>query len=100
VGVVHPEGEGPINNSSSGSLGPSFYHLGNNGKYALWLRDYLKSDCDVMVTSHYLYLSNEKFVSRSEEYSLLKPFEVLTEEEWIRGGLTPWIDSVDESDVS
>ena len=51
-------------------------------------------------TSHRACLSNERLSSRSEKYSLVKPREVLTKEEWILGVLTPWVDSVEESDVS
>jgi hypothetical protein len=52
------------------------------------------------VTSYHPCLNDKRLSSRSEEYSLLEPCEVLTEEEWIRGGLIPWVDSVDEGDVS
>ena len=38
--------------------------------------------------------------SRLEGYSPLKPYEVLIEEEWLQGGLTPWIDGMEEYDVS
>ena len=31
---------------------------------------------------------------------MLDTCEVLTEEEWILGGLTPWVDSVEKSDVN
>ena len=34
VGVVHPESQGTIVNSSSGGLGPRFYYYGDNGEYA------------------------------------------------------------------
>ena len=30
----------------------------------------------------------------------MSPCEVFTEEERILGGLTPWVDSVEESDIS
>ena len=30
----------------------------------------------------------------------MKPLQVLTEEEWILGGLTPWVDSVDGSEIN
>ena len=89
VGVVH-----------SGSLGPSFYNYGDDGEYAQWLRDYQESEFDIMTTSHHACLRDDIFDSRSEKYSLLKSCEVLTEEEWILGGLTPWVDNMEESDVS
>jgi hypothetical protein len=73
--------------SGSGSLGPSFYHWGDNGEYAQWLKDYPESEYHVMVTSYHPCLNDKRLSSRSEKYSLLKPCEVLTEEEWIRGGL-------------
>ena len=37
--------------------------------------------------------------SKMEEYASLEPCEVLTEEEWLQGGLTPWVDGIDESSV-
>ena len=42
-----------------------------------------------MTMAHHSCLSNDILSARSEEYFLLKPCEVLTEEEWILGGLTP-----------
>jgi hypothetical protein len=53
-----------------------------------------------MVTSHHPRLNDKRLSSRSEECSSFEPCEVLTEEEWMRGGLTPWVDSVDKGDVS
>ena len=53
-----------------------------------------------MSTSHYERLSERMDSSRLEEYALLEPCEVLTEEEWLQWGLTPWIDGIEESDVS
>ena len=53
-----------------------------------------------MGMSHHVYLSDEILILRSEEYSLLDPCEVFTEEEWILGGLTPWVDNVEDRDVS
>ena len=38
--------------------------------------------------------------ARNEKYSLLEPCEVLTEEEWILGGLIPWVDIMEKSNVS
>ena len=81
VGVVHSGGHGRIMDSESGGLDPSFYHYGDNGEYAQWLRDYPESEFDVMVTSHHAGLSDDILSSRSEEYSLLEPCDVLTEEE-------------------
>ena len=42
-----------------------------------------------MATSYHACLSDEILRARSEEYSSLEPCEVLTEEEWILGELTP-----------
>ena len=53
-----------------------------------------------MVTSHHACLSDERLSLRSKEFSLLEPCEVFTENEWILGGSTSYIDSVEKSDVS
>lgn len=53
-----------------------------------------------MVTSYHACLSDNILKSRSKEYFLLEPCEVLIEKEWILEKLTPWIDSIDEMDVS
>ena len=53
-----------------------------------------------MVTSHHACLSDKILSLKNKEYSLLEPYEVLTKEKWILGGLTPWVDGVEESDVS
>ena len=100
VGVVHLGGQRTITDLISSSLGPNFYHWRDNGRYAQWLRDYPKSEYDVLMKSHHACLSNERLSLRKEIYFLLEPGEVLTKEEWIRGGLRPWVDSVEESDVS
>ena len=50
--------------------------------------------------SHHPCLSDDILSARSEKYFLLEPCEVLTEEEWILRGLTPWVDSMDVSDVN
>ena len=100
VGVVHSGGHGKIIDTGSGGLGHRFYNYGDDGKYVQWLRDYLESEFDVMTTSHHACLREDILNSKSEEYSLLEPCEVLTEEEWILGGLTPLVDSIEESDVN
>ena len=100
VGVAHLDGHRKIIDSGSGSLGPSCYHYGDNGEYAQWLRNYPESEFDVMMTSYHAYLNDEVISSRGEDYSLLEPCEVLTEEEWVLGGLTPWVDGMEESEVS
>ena len=100
VGVYHSGGRGMIIDTGSGGLGPSFYNYGDDGKYAQWLKDYPESKFNVMMTSYHACLRDDILNSRNEEYSLLEPCEVLTKEEWILGGLTPWIDSMEESDIS
>ena len=50
VGVVHSGGHGRILDSGLCSLGPSFYHYGDDGEYAQWLREYPKSEFDVMTS--------------------------------------------------
>ena len=82
-----------------GRLGPGFYHWSDNGNYAQWLKDYPDSVCDVMVTSHHEYLRDDVDSSKMEEYASLEPCEVLTEEEWLQGGLTPWVDGIEECSV-
>ena len=67
--------------SGSEGLGPNFYHYEDNWEYAQWLREYPESEFDVIVTSHQLGLGNEILGASLEEYSLLEPWEVLTEEE-------------------
>ena len=100
VGVVHPKGQSTIVSSSSGSLGPQFYHHEDDGEYAQWLKEYPESEFDILATSHHPCLSDERLSSRSEDYLSLELCEVLTEEEWILGGSTPWVDSVDEGEIN
>ena len=85
VGVVHSGGHGKILDSGSGGLGPSFYHYGDDGEYAQWLREYPESEFDMMATSYHACLSDDILKARSEEYSLLEPCEVFIEEKWISG---------------
>ena len=82
VGVVHLGGHGRIIDTGSGSLGFSFYNYVDDGEYVHWLRDYPESEFDVMKTFHHAYLRDDIPSARSEEYYLLEPCEVLTEEEW------------------
>ena len=53
-----------------------------------------------MMMSHSYIHQDDMSSSQREDYLSLEPYEVLTEEEWVQGGLTPWIDDVDVSDVS
>ena len=89
VRVVHPGGHGRIIDTGSGGLGHNFYNCGDDGEYVQWLTDYLESEFDVMTTFHYVCLRDDILNSMNKKYSLLEPCEVLTEEEWILGGLTP-----------
>ena len=86
--------------SISGFLGPSFYNQDVDGDFAHWLRQYPESISDVMIMSHSCILQDDMSSSHGEDYLSLEPWEVLTEEEWVQGGLTPWIDDVEVSDVS
>ena len=50
----------------------------------------------MMMTHSFIYQDR---VSR-EDYLSIELGEVLTEEEWVKGGLTPWLDDIELSDVS
>ena len=100
MGVVQPGSQRAKLDARLGHLGPSFYHWSDNGEYAQWLKEYPELVCDVMVTSHHELLKDDMDTSRTEEYKLLKPCEVLTEEEWLRGGLIPWIDGIEEGEAN
>ena len=63
------------------------------------MRQYPESIFDTMTICHYPRLQDEMDSARLEAYSLLEPCEVLTEDEWVKGGLTPWIDDVGEIEV-
>ena len=84
----------------SGSLGPKFYDHGDDGEYVQWLREYPESEYDIMTISRYSCLTDDILNARSQEYSLLEHCKVLTEEEWILGGLTSRVDSVDDGEVN
>ena len=100
VGVVQSGRQDTKTYIRLGHLGPSFYHWNDNGEYAQWLKDYSESVCDEMMISHHECLKDDKNRSNTEDYVLLEPCEVLTEEEWLQGGLTPWIDGIEEGDVN
>ena len=70
-----------------------------NREYANWLKEYPDSVCGVMVTSHHECLRDGSNGSENEECALFEPCEILTEEEWLQGGLTPWVDDVGEEEV-
>ena len=100
IGKVHSGGHGRPIYKGLGSLGPSFYNNGDDGEYVQWLKKYPELEYDIMTMSHHPCLSDDILSARSKEYPLLEPCEVLTEEEWILGGLTPWVVCVDDSDVN
>ena len=52
-----------------------------------------------MVASHCEYLKDGRNCLRREERSLLEPCEVLTENDWLQWGLTPWVDGIEECSV-
>ena len=52
VGVVQVDRDRVRNESSSGFLGPNFYHWNDDGEFAQWLREYPESVYDIMMTSH------------------------------------------------
>ena len=52
-----------------------------------------------MTICHYPRLHDKMDSARLEAYSLLELCEVLTEEEWVKGGLTRWVDEVGEMEV-
>ena len=76
-------------------LGPNLYHWSDNGEYGRWLKEHPDSSSDVMTIS---CVGKEEW-ERNEEKSQLEPCEILTEEEWLQGGLTPWVDEVTEEEV-
>ncbi|OAE26680.1 hypothetical protein AXG93_4118s1110 [Marchantia polymorpha subsp. ruderalis] len=65
-----------------------------------WLKEYSDSGCDILMISHCEYNKDESDSLPKERWSLLEPCEVLTEEEWIHGGLTPWIDDLEAHQVA
>ena len=50
--------------------------------------------------SYHECLKDDRDKSISEEYALLEPCEVLTEDEWLQGGLTSWIDVIEEGEIN
>ena len=69
-------------------MGPSLYQWADDGEYEQWLKEHSNSSNDVMVISHVRRVKWE----RSQVARNWKPFEVLTEDDWLQGGLTPWVD--------
>jgi hypothetical protein len=96
VGHAQPSKEDtPLMGIELHSLGPNLYHWVDDGEYGKWLKEHPDSSSDVMATS---YVSKVEW-ERSEARAQLEPCEVLTEEEWLQGGITPWIDDVVEEEV-
>ena len=76
-----------------------FYLKEDEREFHHWLRQYPESVFDIMTICHYPRLRDEMDTARLEAYSLLEPCEVLTKEEWVKGGLTPWVNEVSEMEV-
>ena len=100
MGVVQSDSEKAKMYSSSSFLGPSFYNQEDDGDFAYWLRQYPEFISDVMMMSHSYILQDDMSSSHREDYLSLESCEFLTEEKWVQGGLTPWIDDVEIGDVS
>lgn len=104
VGVVQPKGQNTIVSSSSGNLGPKFYHHEEDSEYVKWLIEYPESECDILTTSHHPCLTNERLSFRGEDELSVESCEDLDEEGLISGKLTFWVGSeheleMDEMDV-
>ena len=80
-------------------MGLGFYMRDEPGELHHWMREYPESIFDTMAICHYPRLEEEMDSARMEAYALLEPCEVLTEEEWDKGGLTPWVKEVGEMEV-
>ena len=96
VGVVQNKEKAKMY-SSNGFLGPSFYNQDVDGDFTHWLRQYPEFINDIMMMSHSCIIGD---VKSREDYLFLEPCEILTEEEWEQGGLTPWLDNIEVMDVS
>lgn len=99
VGAFHSEGQHSHDHCNISTMGPGFYLQEDQGEFHHWLRQYPESVFDTMTICHYPRLQDETDSARLEAYSVLEPCEVLTEEEWVKGGLTPWTDEVGEMEV-
>ena len=99
VGAFHSEGYDKYDHCKVAGMGPGFYMKDHQGKLQYWMRQYAESIFDTMTLYHYPRLQEELDSARLEAYALLKPCEVLTAEEWVKGGLTPWVEEVREVEV-
>ncbi|BFI32702.1 hypothetical protein MPTK2_3g07970 [Marchantia polymorpha subsp. ruderalis] len=99
VGVVNSGCKETTVNGRLSHLGPGFYNWERDDEYNRWLKEYPDSGCDILMISHCEYKDDRDCLSK-DSWSLLEPCEVLTEEEWIQGGLTPWIEDLEDHQVT
>ena len=99
VGAFRSEGYDPYDHCKVVGLGPGFYMREDQGELQHWIRQYPESVFDTMAIGHYPRLQEEMDSARLEAYALLEPCEVLTKEDWIKGGLTPWVKEVGKVEV-
>ena len=72
VGTVRRDSGVDSRESTSGSLGPSFYDREDNGEYAQWLREYPESICDVLMISQHITHEHDMGSPREMNCSLLE----------------------------
>ena len=91
-----PRGElGTAETNGLSCMGPSLYQWTDDGEYEQWLKDHPNFASDVMTILHVSRVEwKRRQVTRDWE-----PCEVMTEEEWLQGGLTPWVDDVVKMDA-
>ena len=99
MGAFHSEGQKNYDHCNVSTMGLGFYLQEDQGEFQHWLRQYPEWIFDTMTICHYPRLQDERDSARLEAYFLLKQCEVLTEEEWVERGLTPWVDEVGEMEV-
>ena len=99
VGAAHPEGYDKYDHCKIAGMGPGLYMRDEQGELQHWMRQYPESIFDAMTVCHYPRLQEEMDSARLEAYALLEPCEVLTEEEWVKEGLTPWVKGLEEEGV-
>ena len=96
VGHVQPSKVGATMTAEGlDNMGPSMYHWVDDDEYERWLQEHPDFASDVMAISHI----HRKEWGKSEATQRLEPCEILIEEEWVQGGLTPWIDDVREEEA-
>ena len=99
VGAFHSEGYDKYNHCKVAGMGLGFYMRDEQGELQHWMRQYPKLIFDKMAICHYPHLEDVMDSARLEAYALLEPCEVLTQEEWVKRGLTPWVEEVGEVEV-